>query len=94
MLAEAAACGLPAVAVIAPGCDEVVHDGATGILTKSDPAALAEAAIGLLLDVERRAAMSVRARQVAVEQFDVTQQITRTLDVYAEALARAARRRG
>ena len=94
VLAEAAACGLPAVAVIAPGCDEVVHDGATGILTKSDPAALAEAAIGLWLDAERRAAMSVRARQVAVEQFDVTQQITRTLDVYAEALARAARRRG
>jgi glycosyltransferase involved in cell wall biosynthesis len=94
VLAEAAACGLPAVAVIAPGCDEVVHDGATGILTKSDPAALAEAAIGLWLDAERRAAMSVRARQVAVAQFDVTQQITRTLDVYAEALGRAARRRG
>src|SRR6185369_4243883 len=50
VLAEAAACGLPAVAVIAPGCDEVVRDGDTGILTKADPAALAEAAIGLLLD--------------------------------------------
>ena len=50
VLAEAAACGLPAVAVNAPGCDEVVRDGETGILTKGDPAALAEAAIGLLLD--------------------------------------------
>lgn len=93
VLAEAAACGLPAVAVSAPGCDEVVRDGETGILTKSDPAALAEAAIGLLLDGDRRGAMGARARQVAAEAFGVTLQITRTLDVYAEAQAQAARRR-
>ena len=92
VLAEAAACGLPAVTVIAPGCDEVVHDGETGILTKGDPAALAEAAIGLLLDRDRRMAMGARARQVAEQAFDVTLQITRTLEVYNEAQARAARR--
>ena len=90
VLAEAAACALPAVAVSAPGCDEVVRDGETGILTKGDPAALAEAAIGLLLDGDRRRAMGARARQIAEQAFDVTLQITRTLDVYAEA--RAARR--
>jgi glycosyltransferase involved in cell wall biosynthesis len=94
VLAEAAACGLPAVAVIAPGCDEVVRDGETGILTKGNPAALAEAAIGLLLDGDRRQAMGERARQVAEQAFDVTLQITRTLDVYAEAGARAARASG
>jgi 1,2-diacylglycerol 3-alpha-glucosyltransferase len=86
VLAEAAACALPAVAVAAPGCDEVVRDGETGILTKADPAALAEAAIGLLLDADRRAAMGARARQVAEQSFDVTQQIGRTLEVY-ESLA-------
>jgi glycosyltransferase involved in cell wall biosynthesis len=93
VLAEAAACALPAVAVAAPGCDEVVRDGETGILTKADPAALAEAAIGLLLDAERRAAMGARARQVAEHSFDVRLQITRTLEVYADALARTAGRR-
>jgi 1,2-diacylglycerol 3-alpha-glucosyltransferase len=93
VLAEAAACGLPAVAVTAPGCDEVVRDGETGILTKADPAALAEAAIGLLLDAERRMAMGVRARQVAEHAFDVARQITRTLDVYADLLARTGPRR-
>lgn len=93
VLAEAAACGLPAVAVSAPGCDEVVRDGETGILSKGDPAALAEAAIGLLLDGDRRRAMGARARQVAEEAFGVTLQITRTLDVYAQAQAQAARRR-
>jgi glycosyltransferase involved in cell wall biosynthesis len=89
VLAEAAACGLPAVAVDAPGCDEVVRDGETGILTKSDPAALAEAAIGLLLDPERRRGMARRAREVAERQFDVRLQIDRTLAVYLDAIARS-----
>jgi 1,2-diacylglycerol 3-alpha-glucosyltransferase len=92
VLAEAAACGLPAVTVAAAGCDEVVRDGETGILTKADPAALAEAAIGLLLDAERRAALGVRARQVAERSFDVEQQIERTLDVYAGLSVGTARR--
>ncbi len=91
VLAEAAACGLPAVAVAAPGCDEVVRDGETGLLTKSEPAALAEAAIGVLLDDPRRRAMAARAREVAVEHFGAGLQIARTLAVYAEAGARVGR---
>jgi 1,2-diacylglycerol 3-alpha-glucosyltransferase len=88
VLAEAAACGLPAVAVNAAGCDEVVRDGDTGILTKGDPAALAEAAIGLLLDPERRRAMARRAREMAERLFDVKLQIDRTMAVYGDAVAR------
>ena len=84
VLAEAAACGLPAVAVSAPGCDEVVRDGETGLLTKREPLALAEGAIGLLLDGERRGHMAERARAVAETEFDVRRQIDRTLAVYAE----------
>ena len=82
VLAEAAACGLPAVAVSAPGCDEVVRDGATGVLTKGSAAALADAAIGLLLDPGQRRAMGVRARDVAVRGFAIGLQIDRTLEVY------------
>src|SRR5207249_11569873 len=88
VLAEAAACGLPAVAVDAPGCDEVVRDGETGLLTKGDPAALAEAAIGLLLDPERRRGMARRAREVAQRLFDVQLQIDRTMAVYQDVIAR------
>ncbi len=88
VLAEAAASGLPAVAVGAPGSDEVVRDGDTGLLTKSEPAALAEAAIGLLLDAARRRGMGERARLVAEREFDVRLQIDRTLAVYAEARER------
>jgi glycosyltransferase involved in cell wall biosynthesis len=87
VLAEAAACGLPAVAVAAPGVDEVVRDGTTGLLTKRDPMAIAEAAIGLLLDAARRRAMSTRAREVAERDFDVRLQIDRTLAVYETAIA-------
>ena len=88
VLAEAAACGLPSVAVSAPGCDEVVRDGETGLLTKNEPAALAEAAIGLLLDSVRRHGMAERARRVAEGEFDVRLQIDRTLAVYAAARER------
>jgi glycosyltransferase involved in cell wall biosynthesis len=94
VLAEAAACGLPAVAVNAPGCAEVVHDGDTGVVTKGDPAALAEAAIGLLIDPSRRAKMGARARELAEREFGVTLQIDRTLEVYAGALARRGRSAG
>jgi glycosyltransferase involved in cell wall biosynthesis len=56
------------------------------VLAKGDPTALAEAAIGLLLDHERRAAMGARARAVAEREFDVRLQMDRTLAVYAAAL--------
>jgi glycosyltransferase involved in cell wall biosynthesis len=88
VLAEAAACGLPSVAVNAPGCDEVVRDGETGLLTKGDPTALAEAAIGILVDPARRGRMQLAARRLAERDFDVRLQIDRTLAVYSEARAR------
>jgi glycosyltransferase involved in cell wall biosynthesis len=74
--------------VTAPGTDEVVRDGETGLLTKDAPAAIAEAAIGLLLDPERRATMAARAREIAEREFAGPLQIERTLAVYAEAGAR------
>src|SRR5438045_3008319 len=75
VLGEAAAFGLPAVAGSPRGCDEVIRDGETGLLTKSEVPALAEAAIGLRLGGERRRGMAVRARQIAEAEFDVALQI-------------------
>ena len=74
-----------------------MRDGESGILTKGDPASLAEAAIGLLLDDQRRAAMGARARQIAEREYGIELQITRILDIYAETLSRrneAGGRRG
>lgn len=88
VLTEAAACGVPAVSVAGPGCDEVVRDGETGVLTKAEPAALAEATIGLLLDAGRRRRMGARAREVAEREFGARLQIDRTLALYARARRR------
>jgi glycosyltransferase involved in cell wall biosynthesis len=75
VLAEAHACGLPAVAVRASGVDEVVRDGETGLLTKADVGELADAAIGLLLDARRRSAMALAARALADSDFSAARQI-------------------
>jgi glycosyltransferase involved in cell wall biosynthesis len=82
VLAEAHAAGLPAVAVCASGVDEVVRDGETGLLTKPDVRELADAAIGLLLDADRRATMAAAARRVAEEQFSASDQIALMLGCY------------
>ena len=97
VLAEAAACGLPAVTVTAPGCDEVVRDGESGILTKGDPASLAEAAIGLLLD-DRAPRGDGRAGPRRSPSASSTSSCRSSdLDIYAETLSRrveAGGRRG
>jgi glycosyltransferase involved in cell wall biosynthesis len=88
VLAEAHACGLPAVAVRASGVDEVVRDGETGLLTKPDAGDLADAAIGLLLDPERRAAMGAAARLVAERHFSAARQVQTMASHYARLLHR------
>src|ERR1700675_5058753 len=75
VLAEAHACGLPAVAVRASGVGEVVRDGETGLLTKADVEELADAAIGLLLDAPRRSAMASAARELAASDFSAARQV-------------------
>jgi len=90
VLAEAHASGLPAVAVRASGVDEVVRDGETGLLTKAETGDLADAAIGLLLDRDRRLAMGRAARRVAERHFSAAGQVEVMARHYA---ALAARRR-
>jgi glycosyltransferase involved in cell wall biosynthesis len=66
-LLEAMAMRLPVVATRAVGIDELVTDGVEGRLTpRRDPAALAAAAIDILADPGRAAAMGTAARRRAV----------------------------
>jgi len=86
VLAEAHACGLPAVAVRASGVDEVVRDGETGLLTKAAAREFADAAIGLLLDGERRMAMGRAARAVAELEFSAARQVEAMVGHYGRLL--------
>jgi len=88
VLAEAHACGLPAVAVRASGVEEVVEDGETGVLTKPEAGELADAAISLLLDGERRQAMGRQARAVAARSFAAAAQVEAMAGHYARLRAR------
>src|SRR6266581_775683 len=90
VLAEAHACGLPAVAVRASGVDEVVRDGETGLLTKAAPGELADAAIGLLLDRDRREAMGGAARVAAARDFSAARQVEIMVGHYSRLLERGA----
>jgi len=90
VLAEAHACGLPAVAVRASGVDEVVRDGETGLLTKADARDLAEAAIGLLLDRARRETMGRAARRVAEGEFSADRQVEEMVHHYGRLLVARA----
>jgi len=85
VLAEAHACGLPAVAVRASGVDEVVTDGETGILTKAETGEMADAAIGLLLDAGRRVSMGQAARRLVEARFAAPRQ-TASMVAHYEAL--------
>jgi 1,2-diacylglycerol 3-alpha-glucosyltransferase len=86
VLAEAHACGLAAVAVRASGVEEVVVDGETGVLTKAAAQDLADAAIGLLLDPGRRAAMGAAGRAIATRHFSATGQVDAMVGSYASLL--------
>ncbi|HET7874909.1 MAG TPA: glycosyltransferase [Methylomirabilota bacterium] len=86
VLAEAHGCALPAVAVRASGVDEVVADGETGLLTKADSGDLADAAIGLLLEPERRRAMGVEARRVVERDFSAERQVDAMIGHYRRLL--------
>jgi len=86
VLAEAHACGLPAVAVRASGVDEVVRDGETGLLTKAEVEELADAAIGLLLDAPRRSAMALAARALAASDFSAARQVEVMVGLYRRLL--------
>ena len=59
---EAAACGLPCVAADSPGLRDSVRHGETGLLVPyGDVPAMAEAALSLLRDEDRRSGMGRRA---------------------------------
>jgi glycosyltransferase involved in cell wall biosynthesis len=85
-LIEAAAVGLPAVAMDTGGSRDIVIDGETGFLV-CDVAGMVEATRRLLADEPLRQMMARRARQIAEERFSKTVVVERVEQVYRAAMS-------
>ena len=84
---EASAMRLPVVATDIRGCREVVDDGKTGRLVPvRDPASLAAAIVALLADRPAADAMGAAGRERALERFDESAVVERTLQIYRRLL--------
>src|SRR2546422_679303 len=91
-LMEAAACGVPAVAVAVGGIPELVEDGVTGVLVPvGDTRALASALEQLLRKPELAARMGVAARRRVEERFSIRRQVDCLLALWTEVVGVGAR---
>jgi N-acetyl-alpha-D-glucosaminyl L-malate synthase BshA len=85
---EAMAAGVPVVAARVGGVPEVVVEGETGyLLPVGDVEGMAEAALGLLTDEERRCRFAAAARRRAVEEFSEEEMVARYREIYQRVLA-------
>lgn len=85
---EAMASEVPVIATRVGGLPEVVPDGEAGYLVDvGDVSAMADRAIALLRDPERRKEMGRVARAIAIERFSTERVIPRYLDLYERAIA-------
>jgi N-acetyl-alpha-D-glucosaminyl L-malate synthase BshA len=81
---EAMSSGVPVIGTTAEGVPELIQSGETGyLLPVGDVAGMARRAIEVLTDTDRHAAMSQRARQVAVERYDAARIVPMYEDLYA-----------
>ena len=87
---EAMACGTPTAAFAAGGIPELVRPGVTGLLSKTgDVTGLRDAMLSLLENGAMSAEMAARCRRVAVEEYELTLQARRYMELY-ESLAATA----
>lgn len=81
-LVEAMACGIPTVARPVGGVTDIVRPGETGLLTPDLEVASLARAIDEVLSSPDRAAMGVRSRQVAAEEYSAAALARRFVDLY------------
>ena len=84
---EAMATGTPVVATTVDGVEEVIEDGATGMLVPpKDAASIVEVVTDLLTNPDRARLLSERAEQ-AVKQYDVRTSMRRIENLYETVLS-------
>src|SRR5262249_45179589 len=90
-LMQAMACGLPVVSTPVGSIEEIVTDGAEGVIVPpADPARLAEALTALMADEPRRRALGERGLARARERFGEDAMAERMLEVFRDVVASGA----
>jgi glycosyltransferase involved in cell wall biosynthesis len=90
IVAEAMMAGKPIVASSAGGTAELLEDGVTGrLVPPGDAAALAAAIDELLGNPAKAAEMGMRAREVALDKYDISKTTRAIEDVYEKVLAKS-----
>jgi glycosyltransferase involved in cell wall biosynthesis len=88
---EAAACGLPVIATESTGAKDAVISEVTGLLVPPRlPEAIAEAALSLMNDRERRTSMGNAGRRWVVETFPRERVLGLAVDFYRELMQQRA----
>ena len=88
-LMQAMACALPVVTTAVGSIDEIVEDGATGVMVAPGEApSLRDALDGLLADDARRRALGDAARLRALERFGEERMVERMLAVFESVAKR------
>lgn len=87
-IAEALACGTPAVATAIGGIPEVIDDGQSGFLVPpGDPTAMADRIEELLADENKRRRMGLKAAEIAPSKFSLELQVNGYLRWYEKILS-------
>jgi len=87
---EALACEVPVIATRVGGLTDLVLDGETGFLFDvGDIGAMAERAIELLADPDKRRRMGARGREWAVQQYNTERVIPQYIELYQRVLHKA-----
>lgn len=90
---EAAAAGLPLVAMDVVGPNEIIEHGVNGYLTPdNDPAALAQRIVELLNDPARARAFGAAAQRMAFERYDAATYADRWVGLWRQAIELGMRR--
>jgi glycosyltransferase involved in cell wall biosynthesis len=87
---EASSMSLPIVTTDTPGCREVVQPGVNGLLVPlGDARAMADAVVTLAADESMRQSFGTRARQRAVNEFDISVVAKKTEALYTKLQLKA-----
>src|SRR5262249_8939585 len=87
VLTRAFACATPVVASDIGGYRDVIEPGTAGRGPPREPAALGDAGVELLADEDRRRAIGVAARQLALERYSWDRIAQRLAEIYEQVAA-------